>query len=147
MPESITAFSEMLSTAYMIFIVYWILGCFGFFVGWFLLRGIGQRLRAANSAFDDFVQTYFLGRGFFFKVQSFALIPAIASGVIHRSFWGRAFRNLEPVEAEKIAATYSMTAREQIFSRFMLFHSWVIVLGLVIGSVVEIMPLILKQLS
>ncbi|MCC5809458.1 MAG: hypothetical protein JJU06_03710 [Ectothiorhodospiraceae bacterium] len=131
------ALFEASPTLYVVVGVYLIVGAYWFFFGWWLLRKMGERLQAESKEFDDFVTYYLLGRGMFFRLQSTWLKAAIAAGVIHRSFWGRSFRNLEPSEAQRISSSFSMTRFEQILSRFMLVHSWIMVTGLAFGFVLE----------
>ncbi|MCC5810128.1 MAG: hypothetical protein JJU06_07125 [Ectothiorhodospiraceae bacterium] len=139
------ALLETAPTLYIVIAIYLVAGCFWFFIGWLLLRPVGRRLRDESQPYDEFVRYYFLGRGAFFRIQSMWLIPAIASAVLHRSFWGRAFRNLEPEEAERIVTSFSVSAFERWFSRFMLLHTWIVSMGLLVTFLLEAVSWILSR--
>lgn len=123
---------------YLVAAGYVLIGCFWLYIGWLPLRGMVGRLRREYPAYEDFVQAYLLGRGDFIRLQSAVTVPGIAVGVILRSFWGRAFRNLQEAEAEEIARSFRLTRLERAYSRFMLLHVWIVAAGLLFGFLLEV---------
>ncbi|MCC5810546.1 MAG: hypothetical protein JJU06_09255 [Ectothiorhodospiraceae bacterium] len=136
---------EAAPTLYTVVGVYILLGLVWLFIGWLLLQRLGESVRNRSDAYDEFVRHYLSNRGMFFRLQSRWLIAIIASGVLHRSFWGRAFRNLEPEEAERIATSFPVSTFERWFSRFMLIHTWIVSMGLLIGCLLEAISWILNR--
>ncbi|MCC5809460.1 MAG: hypothetical protein JJU06_03720, partial [Ectothiorhodospiraceae bacterium] len=98
---------------------------------------MARRLRNESAGYDEFVREHLLYKSPAIALFSYLLIPCIAAGVIHRSLWGRAFRNLHPSEAEEIANKFLISKWERRYSKLMLFNSWVVLLGLIVVAVVE----------
>ncbi len=136
-PRLLESALEIAYTGYLLFAGYVIASGFLFLIGWLPLRKIGRRLRDENASYDEFVREHLIYKSAAIALFSFLLIPCIAAGVIHRSLWGRAFRNLYPSEAEEIANTFLMSKWELRYSKVMLFKSWVVLLGLITMAVVE----------